>query len=151
MRGDYLSWIKNEVSRIVKKHKTTDPFEIASNKNINVVLWDLHDEIKGFYKYDKRNKYIFINSNLDDTSQRFVCSHELGHAILHPRANTPFLREKTLFSINKLEVEANTFAVELLMQDDYLHEYKDTSLSIIEISEIYGVPGQLAHLKSFTF
>ncbi|WP_453992179.1 ImmA/IrrE family metallo-endopeptidase [Bacillus nitroreducens] len=146
-----MSWIKNEVSRIVKKHKTTDPFEIASNKNINVVLWDLHDEIKGFYKYDKRNKYIFINSNLDDTSQRFVCSHELGHAILHPRANTPFLREKTLFSINKLEVEANTFAVELLMQDDYLHEYKDTSLSIIEISEIYGVPGQLAHLKSFTF
>lgn len=144
-----MSWIKDEVYRIITKHKTNNPFEIATNKNIHVVLWDLHEEIKGFYKYDKRNKYIFINNNLAEAPKNFVCAHELGHAILHPRANTPFLREKTLFSVNKLEVEANTFAVEMLLQDDQLYEYENTSLSINEISEIYGVPKQLAHLKKF--
>ncbi|MEH7236790.1 ImmA/IrrE family metallo-endopeptidase [Bacillus sp. JJ1562] len=144
-----MSWIKDEVSRLVTKHRTNNPFEIASNKNIHVIPWNLHEEIKGFYRYDKRNKYIFINNNLDEKPQHFVCAHELGHAILHPRANTPFLREKTLFSIDKLEVEANTFAVEMLLQDDQLYEYKDTSLSINEISEIFGVPKDLAHLKNF--
>lgn len=144
-----MSWIKDEVEKIIKKCSTNNPFEIAKIKNICVIPWNLHNEIKGFYKYDRRNKFIFINSNLEADSQRFVCAHELGHAILHPRSNTPFLREKTFFSVDKLEVEANTFAVELLIQDNQLDIYKNTNLSIYEISELYGVPQHLAHLKNF--
>jgi Zn-dependent peptidase ImmA (M78 family) len=144
-----LGWIKNKVNDLITKHQTDNPFDLASMMKISVIPWDLHEEIKGFYKYDKRNKYIFINDNLNEKTQRFVCSHELGHAILHPRANTPFLRSKTLFSIDKIEVEANTFAVELLLQDENLYEYKNTNLSIHEISEIYGVPKELCHLKNF--
>ncbi|QKY71636.1 ImmA/IrrE family metallo-endopeptidase [Lentibacillus sp. CBA3610] len=130
-----------------KKYKTNNPFEICSLANIQVVPWDLHEEINGFYKYDRRNKYIFINLNLSDDMQRFVCSHELGHVILHPRSNTPFLRKKTLFSVDKLEVEANTFAVELLMNDEKVYKFKDTNLSIREIAKIYGIPENVAYLK----
>jgi Zn-dependent peptidase ImmA (M78 family) len=144
-----LEWIKDEVNNLIREHETKDPFDLASLMNINVIPWNLHEEINGFYKYDKRNKYIFINNNLNEKAQRFVCSHELGHAILHPRANTPFLRTKTLFSIDKIEVEANTFAVELLLQDESIYEYKNTSLSIHEFSEMYGVPKELCHLKNF--
>jgi Zn-dependent peptidase ImmA (M78 family) len=134
--------------QLENRYKTTDPYKLASFLNINVVHWNLHEEINGFYKYDKRNKYIFVNSNLRDEMQRFVCSHELGHAVLHPRANTPFLRQSTLYSIDKIEIEANTFAVELLMQDEKLLEYKDTELSIKEIGEIFGVPREVTYLKS---
>ncbi|OAH53309.1 hypothetical protein AWH48_12260 [Domibacillus aminovorans] len=140
--------MKNVITKLNKKHHTTNPFELASTLNIDVIPWDLHEEIKGFYRYDKRNKYIFYNNNLNDEMQRFVCAHELGHAILHPRSNTPFLRANTFFSIDKIEVEANTFAVELLLPNEKLLEYSNTNLSIYEISEIYGVPRELAALKT---
>lgn len=133
---------------MTKKYDTRNPFDICTLMNIHVIPWNLHEEINGFYKYDKRNKYIFINSNLTNNMQRFVCSHELGHAILHPRSNTPFLRNKTLFSIDKIEVEANTFAVELLMHDEMVYKYNDTNFSVQEIGGICGVPGNVVYLKN---
>lgn len=103
------SIINNTVKQLCKKHNTKDPFELAQCLNINIFFHDLHEEINGFYKYERRNKFIAINSNLSSTMQRTVCAHELGHAILHPNANTPFLRKNTLLSVDKLEIEANTF------------------------------------------
>lgn len=143
-----MKWVKNEVIDLVKQHKTNDPIELASLLKIHVVPWDLHEEINGFYKYDRRNKYIFYNSNLSDEMQRFVSAHELGHAILHPKVNTPFMRENTLFSVDKIEVEANTFAVELLLTDDLIIEYHHY-LTIKQIAQIRGIPQGLTNLKIF--
>jgi Zn-dependent peptidase ImmA (M78 family) len=42
----------------------------------------------------------------------------------YTRNPTPFLRAKTRFSVEKLEVEANTFAVELLLSDDVMTQYQ---------------------------
>ncbi|WP_336967088.1 ImmA/IrrE family metallo-endopeptidase [Bacillus cereus] len=112
------SVINNTVKQLCKKHNTKDPFELAQCLNINIFFHDLHEEINGFYKYERRNKFIAINSNLSSTMQRTVCAHELGHAILHPNANTPFLRKNTLLSVDKLEIEANTFAALLLIDEN---------------------------------
>lgn len=129
-------WIKKIVQDLVEKYKTEDPYELAACKNINVIPFNLHEEIKGFYKYDKRNKYVFINNNLDETSQRFVCAHELGHSQLHPRVNTPFLRKNTLFSTDRIEVEANRFAINLLLSDKNPQEY-ETKFDILEKMEFH--------------
>ena len=141
-----MEWIQQVVIKKTKKYKTKDPFELSALMNINVIPWDLHEEINGFYKYDKRNKYIFVNINLSNELQRFACAHELGHAILHPRANTPFLRKNTFYSIDKIEVEANIFAVELLLPECFLEDYQNTNTSIYEITKLYGIPYELAHL-----
>ncbi|PFD67315.1 MULTISPECIES: ImmA/IrrE family metallo-endopeptidase [Bacillus cereus group] len=140
--------IKEYVLEIVKKHGTANPFEIAKRKNILVLFEDLGNTL-GFYNTYKRFKFIHINNRIDETIQRFVCAHELGHALLHPKANTPFLRNKTLFSIDRLEIEANTFAVELLLPDEMISEYQDTNLSIQEVAEIYGIPKSFARLKTY--
>lgn len=140
-------WLKEKVHELVKKHKTFNPFEIAEQKNIHVIKWDLHEQIQGYYKYDRRNRYIVINKNLSYEYQRFVCAHELGHAILHPRMNTPFLQRNTFFSTDKIEREANTFAVELLIPDDEFLEMAKQGFSVNEIAMIYGVPVEVAHLK----
>ncbi|MGG5805312.1 ImmA/IrrE family metallo-endopeptidase [Bacillus mycoides] len=110
--------INNTINQLCKKHNTKDPFELAQCLNINIFFYDLHEEINGFYKYEKRNKFIAINSNLSSTMQRTVCAHELGHAVLHPQANTPFLRKNTFLSVDKLEIEANIFAALLLIDTD---------------------------------
>ncbi|MBK5471406.1 ImmA/IrrE family metallo-endopeptidase [Bacillus sp. TH19] len=139
--------IKEYALKIAEKHETTNPFEIARRKNIIVLFEDLGDTL-GFYNTYKRFKFIHINNKIDEVTQHFVCAHELGHALLHPKANTPFLRNKTLYSVDRLEIEANTFAVELLLSDEMISEYQNTNLSIQEIAEIHGVPRDFARLKN---
>lgn len=129
-------WIKNIVKELVTKYKTNNPFELAELKNINVIKFDLLEEISGFYKYDRRNKYIVINSNLDEPSQYFVCAHEFGHSQLHPRINTPFLNKFTLLSTDKIEREANEFAVNLLLYDKDFENYETKS----ELLFANGIP-----------
>ena len=143
-----MTWIKDTVQELVERYETNDPFELSSLLNINVVYWDLHEEIKGFYKYDKRNKYIVINSNSSEKSQIFTSAHELGHARLHPRVNTPFLREKTFLSVDRIEIEANRFAVELLLSDKAVYEHKDENMSLNEVASLYCVPKEVSHLKN---
>ncbi|PEV14331.1 hypothetical protein CN417_01425 [Bacillus thuringiensis] len=142
--------IKKYVLNIVAKYQTIDPFEIARQKNIIVLFEDLGNTL-GFYNTYKRFKFIHINNQIDETTQRFVCAHELGHAVLHPKANTPFLRNQTFFSVDRLEIEANTFAVELLLTDEMIAAYENTHLSIQEVAEIHGVPGGFSRLKNYPY
>lgn len=113
--------IKEKVEYLKKHHMTNDPFVIAQEKGI-LILYEELGEIKGYYNKILRQKQIHINRALPKREQVFTCAHELGHALIHPNANTPFLRQKTYLSINKMEIEANRFAVELLITDDDLHE-----------------------------
>ncbi|EOW9529611.1 ImmA/IrrE family metallo-endopeptidase [Bacillus cytotoxicus] len=140
--------IKEFVLYITKKYETTNPFEIARQKEI-IVLYDDLGNTLGFYNTYKRFKFIHINNQIDEITQRFVCAHELGHALLHPKSNTPFLRKKTFYSVDRLEIEANTFAVELLLTDEMISQYKNTNLSMQEVAEIHGVPSGFARLKTY--
>ncbi|MGM0747120.1 MAG: ImmA/IrrE family metallo-endopeptidase [Bacillota bacterium] len=142
--------IKAAVQKLIEKYKTSNPYELASFLNVNVMQWDLHHEIKGFYKYERRNKFIVLNSNLNASEKIFVCAHELGHSSLHPRANTPFMRERTFFSVDRIEIEANTFAVELLLPDWAIEQYRNTKFTIKDIALMNGVPAELAHLKDLS-
>ena len=144
-------WIKKIVKELVDECGTNNPFEIAEAKKIYVFERDLHEEIFGFYKYIRRNKFIYINSNLKKEQKIFTCSHELGHSVVHPGISTPFLKRKTLFSIDKIENEANRFAVELLLSDNAIYEHRNTNLTINEIASIYGVPEEVARLKNFEY
>jgi len=115
--------IHNTVAKIARKYKTNNPFAIAKLKGIVLLYADLGETL-GFYFYDSRIKFININNRLDEDLQRFVCAHELGHAVLHPKSNTPFLKRQTLFSTDKIEREANEFAVHLLLYDKNLEDYE---------------------------
>lgn len=134
-----MSFITDKVKQLIKKHKTNNPFEIAEKLNIIVHLLPMCDEINGFYKFEKRNRFIIINDNLSYEMQHFVCAHELGHAILHTRANTPFLRNNTFYPINRIEVEANRFAVLLLL---YNINFRDHETKY-EIMREHGIPYEM--------
>lgn len=77
--------------------------------------------------------------------KRFTCAHELGHAILHPDASTPFLRSKTLLSVDKMEIEANTFAVELLIPNELIEE--NNNLTSEQLSRLLGYEQSLIELR----
>ncbi|MCL6616293.1 MAG: ImmA/IrrE family metallo-endopeptidase [Anoxybacillus ayderensis] len=138
--------IKQIVEKLVKKHGTNNPFEIASQKGI-VLLFEQLGGIYGYHHSFKRINIIHINSELDESMQRFVCAHELGHAVLHPELSTSFLQKNTLFCMDKVEREANEFAVELLLPDDCIYTYRNTDMTIYEVATMYGIPKEVVHLK----
>ena len=137
---------KRTAMRLIKKYDSNDPFYIADHKGIEI-LYEPLGNIYGYYNYYKRIKMIHINNSLEEKLQRFTCAHELGHALLHHDINTTFLKSKTFFSTSKIEREANTFAVELLIPDSDLSEFQDTNLSIYDAAEMYGVPKEVCMLK----
>lgn len=58
---------------------------------------------------------VFIRNDLDHGYEKFILAHELGHALLHTSLKTsPF---NPLMNINKLEKQANYFAVKILNVD----------------------------------
>ena len=124
--------IKDTVERLCKKCGTRDPFEIAKQLHITV-LYEALGDIRGYCSLVLQQQFIHINQDLDPLQQRFTCCHELGHAILHPGINTPFLRGKTQFSVNKFEVEANRFAILLLCNDETAQEMIDKNFPIADI------------------
>ena len=109
--------IREEVAYLKRYYKTDDPFDVIRAKNI-LLLYEELGLIKGYYNRVLRQKQIHINCNLEGNQRIFTATHELGHAIMHPKANTPFLLANTYQSVDKLEIEANKFAVEFLITDE---------------------------------
>jgi len=129
---------------LIKQFHTNCPFQIAREMGVNIQFERLGNTL-GYFSTYKRIKTIHINHDISQLDQQFTCAHELGHVIYHPALNTPFLRKTTLFSISKIEREANQFAVELLLPDTLLYDYQDISLS--QIAAMHGVPLELLCMK----
>ena len=140
--------IKDIVSNLTKKYNTSDPFELADALKIAVFHEEL-GSINGYYNNPLRMKQIHINSSLNDHDAKYTCAHELGHASMHPTASTPFLRLKTLLSVNKLEIEANTFAVNLLIPDEIITENRNYTTE--QLSRLLGYNQELINLRLKTY
>lgn len=136
--------IKENIKKLVRKYYTRNPFELAAALGIRIIFEEL-GSINGYYNKQLRMKQIHINCNLPEHMQEYTCAHELGHATMHPNANTPFLRNNTLLSVDKLEIEANKFAVELLITDSDLKEYENYTID--QIAQIYGYHKKLIELR----
>mgnify|MGYP000281037511 CR=1 FL=1 len=136
--------IKELVRRLIKKHGTTNPYTIIKEIGITIVYEDL-GTINGYFNKLLRNKQIHINQNLTEREELLTICHELGHAIMHPNVSTPFLISSTYLSVNKLEIEANTFAINLLIQDADLIEYQEYSTE--QLSKLFGYRKELIELR----
>ncbi|MBT2615293.1 MULTISPECIES: ImmA/IrrE family metallo-endopeptidase [unclassified Bacillus (in: firmicutes)] len=124
-----------KIKELVGKFDTNCPFKIAQHLGIQVIYEDLGKTL-GYFSQFCRIKIIHINENTNEYQRRFICAHELAHALLHPNANTPFLKKNTLFSTDKIELEANLFAIRLLFSDHYFNE----QISFEDAVDLYGIP-----------
>lgn len=130
-----------------RKYDTRNPFDLASSLGIIVSHEPLGD-IQGYYNTCFRQRFIHINQELEGYEAAFTCAHELGHAVLHAGLNTPFLRKHTMFSVGKIETQANRFALDFLFDDlelQYLSEY-----SIFDAASYMGVDIRLAEYRMST-
>lgn len=139
--------IRGEVAYLKRYYKTENPFDIIRAKNILLLSEEL-GLVRGYYNLVLRQKQIHINCNLGGVQRQFTATHELGHAVIHPKSNTPFLLANTYQSVDKMEIEANKFAVEFLISDDTLYEYlKYQECTIEQTARILGYQKELIELR----
>lgn len=139
--------IKRLVAYYKRLYKTDDPYELADYLHIVLIRRPL-GTLAGCYMYMKKNKVIFLNSELpDDNFARIVMAHELGHAVLHPRENCYFMKHKTLLLTSKIERQANLFAAEWLISDEMLKDYEGCTVTVEQFARCRGVHEDLVRLK----
>ena len=133
--------IQKEIIRLVKRYGTSNPFELAEAMGIIIRKEEL-GHYYGFHNYACKQHFIHINWSLCYELQRYTCAHELGHAILHSRTNTSYLAKHTMFSVDRIEHQADEFAVRLLTYGMDPIE----GMTLREASAIYGVLPDRAEL-----
>ena len=136
--------IKARVHNLTRKYHTRDPFELAQSRGVILVYYPL-DNVRGFYQYFKRNNIIYIDERLPRFEQRLVLAHELGHMFLHKTANAIFMDTRTQFNTRKYEMQANKFAMVLLLPNEVLLE--NWQLSIEQLSRLTGYSEALIKLR----
>ena len=82
--------------------------------------------------------------------KRLVCTHELGHALLHRSLgkSESGLMEFELFNItNTTEYEANLFAANLLLDETTIEELISDGYDVVQIARQLGTNVNLLLLK----
>ena len=136
--------IKKRADELARRFQTRNPFEIIQGLNVILLFVPLIDT-KAFYQYFQRNNIIYIDENLSKTEQTFECAHEMGHMLLHKNANTIFMDSRTMLNTNRYEKEADTFAMDLLIDDDILIEYQ--GYNIERLSRLLRYEQRLIELR----
>lgn len=129
---------------LTSKHHTNDPYEIARFLDFKVIFVPLLD-IRGFCQKYKRNTVIYISDHLAEQERRFVCAHEIGHAVLHRGINRFFMDSRTLMLPGRYEREADEFAANLLWSDDELRAYQEWTIPQIAVR--LGISEKLAEYR----
>jgi len=96
---------------------------VAQTYNVTIQRQVLEEEVSGILVIKGERAVIAVNGNHHPNRQRFTIAHELGHYLLHREASSVFIDATTVFFRDQRssegtkwqEVEANSFAAELLM------------------------------------
>ncbi|OAA93048.1 ImmA/IrrE family metallo-endopeptidase [Clostridium coskatii] len=138
--------IKTIVSRLIKTYGTNNPFELCDFLGIKIMKSDLGNEIKGFFQRTANGySIVHLNNNLNNNEIKYVCSHELGHAVIHPDLSIRFFMINKLQVKTKYEIQADKFAAELLLPNRLDCEYKNMNVS--QLSSCFSVPKELINYR----
>lgn len=129
---------------LARKYGTRNPFEIIKSLNVIVVFYPL-EGVNGFYQYFQRNNIIYIDERLSETEKMFVCAHELGHMLLHKKSNAIFMDSRTQLNTSKYELEADRFAMNLLVANEVFEGHLDFTTS--QFSRLLGYSKKLIELR----
>lgn len=152
MEINRLELVRNRARNLYDKYSLSVPVdlnEIIKIKDIDIAYKENRHGIDGWTKIQKEPPYIEINSEITfEPRKRFTIAHELGHifipwhtGVVLCSLDDPSYKIQGQRMVNTQELEANTFASELLMPTEWLQknfDLKNASLSelIVEIKAI---------------
>lgn len=128
-----LEKIINRINRLYGNN----PFKICKQKDILLQFIDMPSALKGYTTTKYRIKIIFLNTKNTEFENEFTCLHELGHIFLKHNDNILFNQTCTLHNGIKEELEADLFAISMILKKYTLDDFK--GLSIKQISSLTGI------------
>ena len=133
--------------------------------DLNIFIVNLDDEnILGatVFKEDRGLFNIYINSQKSDVRKYFTIAHELGHYFLHPEVikkegvlvdpDNLLDGNRALFQLsnaelNKLEVQANNFAMELVMPKKLVVDAWNSLGNLQKCAGVFNVPATVMSIR----
>jgi Zn-dependent peptidase ImmA (M78 family) len=98
-------------------------FQLAEKLGIEVVPDHLEPDVSGMLYRGQGRAIILVNKLNAPIRQRFTVAHEIGHFVLHPGdAFVDFRDTRSSTGLDRHEREANRFAADLLMPEEWVYE-----------------------------
>lgn len=112
-----MEWIDDVITGVKEVHSTDDLYELYQALEILILYLDegnilLQGNDSLYNRCYLGKEIVFIRSGLEPGYEKFILAHELGHALLHTNLKTNTF--DPLLNSNKLEKQANYFAVKIL-------------------------------------
>ncbi|MBS0044416.1 ImmA/IrrE family metallo-endopeptidase [Shewanella sp. M16] len=135
---------------------STSPLDVSALTKLLGITMHLEpmdgEESGSLVKDKKTGKWVMkVNSLHHFNRQRFTIAHEIGHYIKHSMQSEHF-QDKTFFrngETNRMEMEANQFAAELLMPAQDYHLFVETSSAKVEdIAEHFQVSSMAVRIRA---
>ena len=133
--------------RIAKRYRTCNPFELAEMLGIRI-SYKHFISLKGMYFVVDRCAFITLSDTLDETMEKIVLFHEIGHHLLHRHLASKAFQEFGLYDMSsKPEMEANIFAANMLIDDYELDSLARENYTTAQIARMLYVPHQMLLIK----
>lgn len=128
-----LSLVRRRASNLYKKYELSVPVDldtILQKRHIEISYEENQVGIDGLCQLQKIPPKIILNSEIDfEPRRRFTLAHEIGHICIpwHTGVDLcslddPYVKLQGQRMVNTQELEANTFASELLMPTEWLKQ-----------------------------
>lgn len=135
---------KRTAVELIEKYHTNEPFELAEQLGVYTQVGPL-GKIFGCCLTIAGQRFIYINSDLDTPTQKMVAAHELGHAVMHREDYFFFNWMNDTTYRSRAEIEAHTFAAELLVPDSVVLEHPGFTLN--QLSALTGYAEEFLKFK----
>lgn len=134
--------MKSKQEQIIEKlfiqYGTYNPFDLTELLGIDVIFVEFLEKPLGRTTYFFGEPTILISSLIMNSSERFfVCAHELYHAIDHKNSGNYYI--SNVVARSKMEVEANSFAAKLIL-NEYRFIFNKMPRKFSDIQTKFGVP-----------
>ena len=127
---------RNIIKKLVNESGTTNPEKLC--KYLGIKIYYTKMNFMGFIVKINKVIHIFINSALSKIIKDIVILHELGHYFLHPIDDYLLMKDKLLFTENRMENEANSFAITAFNFLNNSYDYiSDNDLKILKKLKTY--------------
>ena len=136
-----------------------DLYGVAESLGIKVLRHSLKDDDSGVLLVKDGRAIVILNSKHHENRQRFSLAHELAHYYLHRQEGFEIFHRDQISSLGmkRIEIEANTFAAELLMPEEELKAWAlsaeldplgvDVDRAIARKAEELGVSQQALNIR----
>ena len=143
----YRDRIFEFTQKLIKRYRTSNPYDIAEILGIKID-YKHFSSLKGMYFVVERCAFITLSDTLDETMEKIVLFHEIGHHLLHRHLAAKSFQEFGLYNMSsKPEMEANIFAANMLIDDDELDSLARDNYTTAQIARMLYVPHQMLLIK----